>query len=331
MTKTRGRLPYSAAARADDEPDRRRFLALVTAVLDCPDERQIIDLAAACVACLANCRLDGVYLGGWSLATASCRELMVQAAVEDQLSLLGVTGGLVTIPNQSWAGAIPVRSSGRVFGSLVVVAATPPSAFDEFRLRMLADHTGAALANVGWSARQKSLEVKLRSTQIAHTHAVDGFNRVAAARDRLLEVAMRGEGEQGVARAVHELTGFPVTVEDRDGTALARAGAGAADRQLPQSLAARRQLLERARRANRPVRANGRLVAVTRPGKYGLAVLALHDTDGRSGEVEEIVLAHGAAILEIELARQHSLAETELRLGRDLIGELLAGAAALLP
>jgi len=54
-------------------------------------------------------------------------------------------------------------------------------------------------------------------------------------------------------------------------------------------------------------------------------VLALVDPKGESGEAEQVALEHGATVLAVELARLQSLAETEIRLGRDLVEELLAG------
>jgi DNA-binding PucR family transcriptional regulator len=54
-------------------------------------------------------------------------------------------------------------------------------------------------------------------------------------------------------------------------------------------------------------------------------VLALIDPAGTAGDQEQIALEHGATVLAMELARLRSLAETELRLRRDLVEELLAG------
>src|ERR1700750_2853021 len=48
--------------------------------------------------------------------------------------------------------------------------------------------------------------------------------RSTAIHARLTRVAVAGEGPEGVARAVHELTGFAVAVEDRYGNLRAWAG-----------------------------------------------------------------------------------------------------------
>jgi sugar diacid utilization regulator len=60
-----------------------------------------------------------------------------------------------------------------------------------------------------------------------------------------------------------------------------------------------------------------------------LGVLALVDPEGRAGEYETFVLQHGALMLTVELSHQRNLAETELRLRRDLVDDLLAGTDAV--
>jgi sugar diacid utilization regulator len=54
-------------------------------------------------------------------------------------------------------------------------------------------------------------------------------------------------------------------------------------------------------------------------------VICLVDPGGTAGEHEVMALEHGATILAMELARVRSLAESELRIRRDLVDELLTG------
>jgi len=49
------------------------------------------------------------------------------------------------------------------------------------------------------------------------------------------------------------------------------------------------------------------------------------DPDGVAGEDETIALEHGSTVLAIELARLLSVAETELRLGVDVLADLVGG------
>jgi sugar diacid utilization regulator len=84
-------------------------------------------------------------------------------------------------------------------------------------------------------------------------------------------------------------------------------------------------MLRRAIREGRPTRDGGRLVVVARPRDDTVGLLALIDPGGTAGNQELVALEHGATVLAMELARLRSLAETELRLRRDLVEELLSG------
>ena len=66
-------------------------------------------------------------------------------------------------------------------------------------------------------------------------------------------------------------------------------------------------------------------MAIVSPAADVLGVLALVDPAGAAADTEQIALEHGATVLAMELARLRSIAETELRLRRDLVEELLAG------
>jgi sugar diacid utilization regulator len=134
-----------------------------------------------------------------------------------------------------------------------------------------------------------------------------------------------GSSWRSIARALHDVTGYPVTVEDRYGNLRAWAGPDQPE-QYPKDPPARRdQMLRRAIREGRPIREGGRLVAVANPRAGVLGVLALVDPAGTAGERDQIALEHGATVLAMELVRLQRLAETELRVRRDLVEELLSG------
>jgi len=134
-----------------------------------------------------------------------------------------------------------------------------------------------------------------------------------------------GEGQDGIAGALHELTGCPVAIEDRYGNLRAWAGPSRPDPYLKDPPAQREQMLRRAMREERPIRDGQRVIALAWPRDDILGVLALVDPDAHVGEEELAALEHGATVLAMELARIRSLAEGELRLRRDLVEDLLAG------
>src|SRR5260370_24163676 len=77
--------------------------------------------------------------------------------------------------------------------------------------------------------------------------------------------------------------------------------------------------------AGRSVRDGDRVVALAspRPGVQGL--LALIDPHRRAGSTDLMAIEHGATVLAVELARLRGLADTELRVRRELVQDLLTG------
>ena len=67
------------------------------------------------------------------------------------------------------------------------------------------------------------------------------------------------------------------------------------------------------------------MVVAAQPRDGVVGILALVDPDEVAGDDARVAIEHGATVLAIELARLSGIAETELRLRRDLVDELLAG------
>jgi sugar diacid utilization regulator len=143
--------------------------------------------------------------------------------------------------------------------------------------------------------------------------------------ERLTRVAVSGEGQPGIAKALHELTGMPVAIEDRYGNLSAWAGPGRPSPYPKESFAKREHLLRRLMRDSKPVRDGERLILLASPRSDVIGVLALVDPGRRSDHADLVALEHGATVLSMELARLRGIADTELRLRRDLVHDLLDG------
>ena len=128
----------------------------------------------------------------------------------------------------------------------------------------------------------------------------------------------------GIAEIVHELTGYPVVIEDSRGKRLASAGLDPAD---PEQQASHWEpdLEELTRNHPAAVRLGDRVATACASFGETSAVLALLDPSGRAGEEERMALEHGATVLALELSRLQSVLEVESRLGGDLLEELLLG------
>ena len=309
----------------DQLSNLRALLLLSMLMTESTDEDQILRLATTSVPSLAHCHIEGVYADGvWRVATTPCARAAVQARLELQLEALAGTGGALVIPDEPWAWAFPLRAAGFA-GHFIVGAEREPTEVEQFLLRTLAQQTGVALANARLHARERASAEELRRTNTSLQETVRAYERVMEIHSRFNQVAVAGEGQPGIARALHALTGYSVAVEDRYGNLRAWAGPNQPDPYPKDPPARREQMLRRALREARPIREGGRLLAVAQPSADVLGVLALVDPGGRAGPQELVALEHAATILAMELSRLRSLAETELRLRRDLVEDLLAG------
>lgn len=303
------------------------LLVLSMLMTESGDERQILHLATTSVPSLGRCHLGGVRLldNDWKAASPPYTEPDVRATVDAELDLLGGGGGMLTVPPERWVWAFPLRGLDGPIGHLVVTAPEEPSGSEQFLLRVLAQQTGVALVNARLHAKERATAEQLSAANAVLAQTVRALERSTAIHDQLTRVAVSGEGQEGIARAVHKLTGHPVAVEDRYGNLRAWAGPGQPEPYPKDPQARREQMLRRALRESRPIREAGRLLAIARPREDVLGVLILIDPGRTAGEQELVALEHGATVLAMELARLRSLADTELRVRRELVDHLLGG------
>jgi DNA-binding PucR family transcriptional regulator len=318
--------PVTSGGNESDLPLREQLsnlqalLALSMRMTDREDEDEILRLAGTAVPSLARCRLVGVHLAdeGWQVPRVDSAAEQLRADVEIQLAGVGTAGGAIAVGDSEWGWAFPLRSVGRHFGFLVVSADAEPAAGEQFLLRVLTQQTGVALANARLHAQQRRQASEL-------TEINERLERSRAIHDGLTRVAAAAEGQQGIAEAVHKLTGFAVAIEDRYGNLRAWAGPDCPDPYPKESRDRREAAVQDALHAPGPMRYGGRLVVAAHPRDDVVGILALVDPDEAAGDDARVAIEHGATVLAIELARLSSIAETEQRLRRDLVEELLAG------
>ena len=313
-------MPPLGGERLDD----LRRIAEIGRVLRRAEPEEIVRTVMDSVPELSRCRAYGTWLRDAPRPDG-------HAGLDGALAALGDTEGPVPVPGEVWGWAFPLTGVEDCRGHLVVGADDEPAEEEVFRLRVLAEHAGAALATAQLlhENRQQAAELRdvddlLAQTTEALCESLQKLERQTAIRQRLSRVPASGDREVGIARAVHELTGLPVMAEDRFGNVLAAAGSvpDNAERCTPRH---RDELLDRARRAGQPVRDRGRLVAVAQPRDGVVGVLALVDPEERAGPSDVLALEQGAMMLAIELAHRSGLAEAEQRLGQDLVDDILTG------
>jgi sugar diacid utilization regulator len=302
----------------------RALLVLSILMTESADEEQILRLASSSASSLGDWRIAGFVIGdAWW--TAACGPGTVPAGLAGQLPNLPDTGGPVTVLEAGWAWAYPLRSIAGPLGHLIACAPAEPPTEQQFLAQVVAQQTGVAVSNARLHASERRTATELARTNTALEDTVSVLRRGMQIHERLTRIAAAGEGAAGIAEALHDLTGLPVAVEDRHGNLSAWAGPGRPDPYPKAPAYEREQLLRRLMLAGRSVRDGERVVALASPRPGVLGVLALTDPAHRAGTTDVMALEHGATVLAVELARLRGLADTELRVRRELAGDLLTG------
>ena len=332
---------------AEDDPEILRdqlasfrpMLALSMMMTNSRDENEILRIAVTAVPSLGGCRVETVRIDdAWRLVQpAGGPEDAEELA--DALAALGPASGRVEIRGAGWAWAYALGNQRESFGHLVVSRDSDPDQHHRFLLNVLVQQVGVALSSARLHARQqlavereRAAAQEARAANIALERAMVELRRSATAvkrsldiHDRLTAVSSAGAGQEGIARAVFELTGLAVAIEDRHGNLAAWAGPGRPDPYPKPSPARREQAVRRAARAPGPVRLHDRLFTVARRDSEVLGVIALIDPEHKAGDSERVALEHANTVLTSQLMHLRALGEVELRLRRDLTEELLAG------
>lgn len=285
----------------------RSLLVLAQLMMESSSEEQIVQLAEGAARALAPCSWARIDLDD-----------PFPVAVSDE-------GNSVDGINRSHRWTYAVHSGQGQLGWLLAVSEEVLLDDEHFLLRSLAQHAGAAIAN------RRLHEQELRATHEAERanaqlqQTLEALRRSMEIHTRLAEVAASGEGRGGIANALHELTGLPVAVEDRFGNLRAWAGGDQPSPYPKDSASKRERLLRQAIKAGRPIRVSDKWLGVIQPQPDVIGALVLIDPEGSATEQQLAALESGMTLLAMELARLRSLAESELRVRRDLVEELLGG------
>jgi sugar diacid utilization regulator len=303
----------------------RALLVISLLMTESVGEDQILELAASSAPGLGTWRIEGYGFTDGRWRRGIDQSAPVPSDLAGQLAALDGGTGRVDLPGRGWAWAFPLRSVSGPLGHLVASCAREPSSEERFLIQVIAQQTGVAVSNARLHAKERATAAELAATNAALADTVASLRRSMDIHDRLTRVAVSGDGQQGIAKALHELTGMSVAIEDRYGNLSAWAGPGKPDPYPKESFAKRELLLRQLIRASKPVRDGERLVLLVSPRPDLLGIVALIDPGKSADNADLVALEHGATVLSMELARLRSIADTELRLRRDLIHDLLAG------
>lgn len=328
MTPQTSRTP--GPANTIDRPelsDLRALLALSMLMTEASDADAVLVLAGEAVSTLTVCRVEGILLsdGHWRHTKDRCEGRAVRAHLEDQVDTMGAMGGPVDLMFDGWAWAYPMRSLRGNAGFVITSCPQEPSTHQQFQLRLIAQQTGLALTNSLLHAKERANAEELSELNGKLEVTVAALTQEMEIHQRLTEAAANGVGLAGITQVVHELTKLPVLVEYRNSERCAAAGLEVGEAGLEMRADQRERMLADALAHGRSTHHADRWVALARARNDILGVMMLIDPEGRARTADLHALEYGAAVLAIELAHLQNVAETELRLRRDIVEDLLAG------
>ncbi|MYX95261.1 transcriptional regulator [Streptomyces sp. SID486] len=328
---------YHAAVRRQPRPladrDPRGLTALSRSLFDAPDEDAILRLAMDHIVAAGPYRAEAGYLTvGGDLVPSPRNRRPHALAVGRRVRELAGQDGNVTVAGRPWGRALGLRGPGGLHGYLVVTSRSRPTAAERSLLALLVRHTTAALSVAFARRRQREDALELRrlreertalQRQLISVGAELGYERAVHA--LMADVAASGGGDDAVTRALHGLTGLPALVEDRFGRLRSWTGPSRPVPYPEPDPVRQEEMLHAVARETGPVRMRDRLITLIRSHGEILGVLALVDARDEADEHTVLALEHAAASLALEMTHLRDLAETELRLHRELADDLLAG------
>jgi sugar diacid utilization regulator len=289
-----------------DDGESRRFqgfsqLSMLVQAMYLGQEGETADLAqlvARTAESITPCRVIGMVVqSSWQAIGGHGCGL---GAADAQTAAAAPGGGPVVVTGAGWAWAYPIPAVRGQAGALVVSAHSEPTEADRVRLHVLGQLTGLALGNVDLHAREQAQAAQLRADNLV-------LQRTLEIRDRLSQVTSRGEGLEGIATALCELTDHPAGIEDAFGNLIAWAGPGRPDPHCKLTGEYRAHPAERAGEDPEPVREDDRLISVAQLAGAPVGAVVLADPDRTAGAAERLAIQQATLVLVMEVARQQSL------------------------
>lgn len=324
--------PYGRIALRSPEDARAELSSLYgvyvlsALMFDGRDAESILQLAANAVSSLGAFHTDATYrIADGKLVDARFPDRVLDRRM-DALVAAGLGTDLhIELADGQYRYAIALQAVAGTKGALVVRTDVAPSPSELFRLRALAQQTAAAMHSADLLEKERA-HIQERQRVINHlSDLVSELRRQDRIHATLTAVSGSGAGIQGIADALRELTSLDVVVEDVFGNQRAYSGGGAPDPHRPIGGANREETLRGAAAQGAPQRVGNQIFWLIRQKANVLGVVLLLDPQRVADRLDVVALEHAATVLALEFAHQRVLAETELRLRRDLVEELLAG------
>jgi sugar diacid utilization regulator len=284
--------------------------------------RQAIQLLTTAVPSIASCHQVLV----WHPSRSGDYYARAPDGISRRLAQITVPGQFEVDGSSSW-WAFPLAPSLPNNPVFLVVAATDPlPAQEKFLLSVLVQLCGTVIAKLVLLAAERASTERVAQLNTDLGSTVSTLSKIMETHRQLNEIVVNA-GEAGIAQTLHQLTGFPVLIQDVHGNTRASAGDLPAGRRAKEQPGQRHELIRRLQVTRRAFHHRRAWLALANPRPGVLGVIALADAARTATETDLAALEYAATVLSVELSRLQSVAEAELRSQRDFAEELLAGAA----
>jgi sugar diacid utilization regulator len=292
----------------------------------------VLELAAEAVQCLGKCSTEAAYrLVDGSLVHNSDPDRPLDSALDAAVAASVGVDHEVVLTDSNWRYAITLRTTDTVTGVLVVRAQDPASCHELVLLKAIAQQAAAAMASADVIERERRQHIQLKELTDRHEKTIHRLSRSVAELERRDHIHkaltdLSGSADAAaIADALHDLTSLTVSVEDTFGNLRAWSPAPTPTAYRAVGGGNREDVIRNARSQGHHSDCGNRIFSLIRAKADFLGVVVLHDPQRRADRLDIFALEYAAAVLAVEFSHQRSLAETEGRLSRDLVDDLLAG------
>ena len=291
-------------------------------MLERPTTRETLRLAGASAKAITGCTIPAVYVTeGNRLVRHSGK---ANHRLDLQVEARAGTSGIVE-NGDIWRYALFFRETGKVRGAFVLQAAGEPSDIEMFMLHALAEPTATALATAELIKRERRQARELRllfeaqaGSNRTMTATIVRLNAHEHIRDSIVAAAGSGNGEAQIVETLSAITGRSIVLQDSFGNE--RAFIGVDGSTSPSSMLVPDDNVSAAVLLGTEWRAT-----VIRSRRETLGVIGIFDPDDTRSEDDRFAVEYASAMIAVELAHHRDVAEIEIRLGRDLADDLVAG------
>ncbi len=214
-------------------------------------------------------------------------------------------------------------------------------------LYLLSDHLASLIENARLLEREKQRVRQLESLNQFIADQRDKLERAMAIHERFTQIALQGNGIDGIIASLAHLVDNPIAVEDKffrlisyapypnlgaDQKARTPEFQGTPSEMVNDSRF--RDLLKSMKGSSRPAQAAaapqlglhwGRAIAVVAAGNSMFGYLSVFEKTRQLGELDLVAVEHAATVLALEMQKQKTAFEVEQRLKGDFLDDLLTG------